>query len=162
MRDKRSLSWAETPCVSSGSASCDRSKEIIYATTLMDGRIISIYGPQILKFIKEGVVIMNGKCQLKDGTTSDIQIKTNDEGNDITIESNLRFTHPKDEVSDEKWAEQIRQTELVGAPEGIIESIGELADDFLRQFKAVVDLRRNIRDKIIEQITSSRAPESQE
>ncbi len=140
----------------------DRSNEIIYATTLMDGRTLCIYGPQIRKFISEGNVVMRGTCQLKDGTTSDIGIKTNDKGNDITIVSNLRLTHPNDEVSDEKWAEQIRQTELVGAPEEIIKSIGALAGDFLHTFKAVVDLRRNIQDQIIEQITSSRAPESQE
>ena len=40
----------------------DRSQEIIYATTLMDGRIISIYGPQISKFIDKGAVIMKGNA----------------------------------------------------------------------------------------------------
>lgn len=140
----------------------DRSEEIIYATTLMDGRTLCIYGPQIRKFIEQGNVVMRGTCRLKDGTTSDIQIKTDDKGDNITIVSNLRFLHPNDEISSEERAEQISQTELVGAAEEIIESIAELADDFLLQFKDVVNLRREIRDKIIEQITSLRAPESQE
>ena len=128
----------------------------------MDGRIISIYGPQISKFIDKGAVIMKGKCQLKDGTIGNIQIITDDKGDNITIHSDLRGKHPADEVSDEKWKEQIRQTELVDAPIEIMEAIGELADDFLNKIKDLVNLIKKIKEEIMQQITSLREPESQE
>lgn len=141
-----------------------RSGKIIYATTLPDCRQVWIKGADVTQFIVDGVVTMNGTCKLTDGTLSPIKISIDPNDDNVKVKSLLKMMTRPAGLSEAEWEKKIGLGALEGMPQSVINSIGQLADEFLAGIKPIVEFRKATEERVRAELrsTSSPAPESQE
>lgn len=139
----------------------DESKGILYATTFMDGRTLWIAQPHARFYLSMGKVVMLGGIRMKDGSRVGLTIETDGNGDNITIKSSLKWQIRPTEISEKAWFEKINSSELKDLDDEeiqkLIESIGEIADNFLASIKPIVDFRKATYKKIKTALTSSPA-----